>query len=228
MAIKKKIIDFPNERSSHTVPTPRGGGIAVAIVWFITLGYILIKRNFTDNVLIYALGTGIILAVVGIIDDIYNISSGIRFLAQILASIIALTYLGGLNKVDLGFYVFENTWVLTPIAFFAILWFINVFNFLDGIDGYLGSELLFITLSAGFLFSSGLNIILGIIVLGFLVVNWPKAKIFMGDVGSTLSGFTIAVFAIYFQNTSISSIFIWIMLSSLFWFDATYSCTAVT
>ncbi|HRV32456.1 MAG TPA: glycosyltransferase family 4 protein [Candidatus Paceibacterota bacterium] len=221
IAIRSNIIDIPNERSSHTVPTPRGAGVAVSAIWFITIIYLfLIEKKIPSN-LFYALSGGLLLSLIGIIDDIWSISPKVRLIVQIIASSIALFALGGLPKIDLGFYCIESFWLLTPIAFVMIIWFINLFNFLDGIDGYLGVETLFIFGFVGFFFSDNTAICLALIIVGFLFHNWPKAKVFMGDVGSTLIGYNVAVFALYYQNSGKTSLIIWLILSSLFWFDAT-------
>jgi len=220
VAIKINIIDIPNERSSHTVPTPRGAGVAVAATWFLALGYIFFVKKGIESSLFYALSGGILLSIAGIIDDIWNISPKIRLFVQLFVSAWALYFLGGLKLVDLGFYSVESI-LLTPIAFLMIIWFINLFNFLDGIDGYLGVETFFICSFVGIYFKDSVSLSIAAVVVGFLLLNWPKAKVFMGDVGSTLLGFNVAVLALYYQNIGQSSIIIWIMLSSLFWFDAT-------
>jgi UDP-N-acetylmuramyl pentapeptide phosphotransferase/UDP-N-acetylglucosamine-1-phosphate transferase len=218
--IKKAILDIPNDRSSHTIPTPRGGGIAIALVWFISL-LILRLTDSIEKQLFFALLSGIPLSLTGFLDDILHLKAKTRFFIQFLCSGLALFFLGGLNLIDLGFYSFENRWILTPLAFIGIIWFTNLFNFLDGIDGYISTEVIFIGVAAFLLFNDFTALLLAAIVLGFLFWNWQKAKIFMGDVGSTLLGFTIAVFAIYHQNNGLSSIIIWMMLTSLFWMDAT-------
>jgi len=220
-ALRAKIMDIPNERSSHIIPTPRGGGVAVALVWFVALVWLYFSNVIYDSGLFYALLCGILLAIVGTIDDLYDISPKIRLATQVSASAGALFFLGGMHKADLGFYVIENGWFLTAIAFVAIIWFVNLFNFVDGIDGYLGTETVIVGLATGWLFGISLSFVLASVTLGFLFLNWPKAKIFMGDVGSTLLGFTILVLGIYYQNTGTSSIVIWLMLTSLFWVDAT-------
>ncbi|CAI6147212.1 MAG: Undecaprenyl-phosphate alpha-N-acetylglucosaminyl 1-phosphate transferase [uncultured Sulfurimonas sp.] len=101
------------------------------------------------------------------------------------------------------------------------MWFINLYNFLDGINGYSGGEALFLALGGFFLFGGGHFLVLAAAVLGFLYWNWGKAKIFMGDVGSTLLGYNIAIFTIYYANENPSNFWIWIILFALFWFDAT-------
>ena len=102
-----------------------------------------------------------------------------------------------------------------------MVWCINLFNFLDGIDGYLSTEVIFVCLAVFILFGNDLFLFFLAITAGFLVWNWQPAKIFMGDIGSTLLGFNIAIFAVYYQSTIQISIFVWLILTSLFWFDAT-------
>lgn len=129
--------------------------------------------------------------------------------------------LGGLEAINFGFFTVENQIVTNVFAFFMIVWFINLYNFLDGIDGYAGSEALFLAIAGLLLFGGEHFIVLAVSVLGFLFWNWHRAKIFMGDVGSTLLGYTVAIFTIYYANESSQNLWIWIMLFGLFWFDAT-------
>lgn len=222
LALRNKIMDVPNERSSHTVPTPRGGGVAIAILWYLGLVFFYFE-NKIDESLFFALGSGIILSIVSFIDDMKNLSPKIRIAAHLVSAIFALYALGGARIIDLGFVQFENVYIISFLAIPFIIWFINLFNFLDGIDGYLGMEGVFVFLSLYVFTGNELLLVLVAVILGFLIWNWPlpKAKIFCGDVGSTLIGFNVAVFAIYFQNTNQISLFIPLILSSLFWFDAT-------
>ncbi len=104
-----------------------------------------------------------------------------------------------------------------------IVWFINLYNFLDGIDGYAGSEAIFLGIVGFLLFGGSHFLVLVAAVLGFLVWNWHRAKIFMGDVGSTLLGYNVAIFTIYYANQEPTNLWIWIILFGLFWFDATFT-----
>ncbi len=218
-ALKKSLVAQVNERSSHTVPTPHGGGIAIAVIWFLGLIYLFTCKEI-DAQLFYALLAGSILSIVSFLDDVYDLSPKIRLFSQSFVSLLGLYVLGGLEKIDFGIWVFENQLFTNTIAFLGIMWCINLYNFLDGIDGYAGSEAIFLGV-AGWLFFGGEHfLVLVFSVAGFLVWNWHRAKIFMGDVGSTLLGYNIAIFAIYYQNEGFS-LLVWLILFGLFWFDAT-------
>ncbi|MFW5804568.1 MAG: glycosyl transferase, partial [bacterium] len=184
VAIKKAIMDIPNERSSHTIPTPRGGGLAIAITWFAVL-IALFLLNKIEDTLFWALMSGFLLVIVGIIDDVKSISPKFRLIVQALSASVALYFLNGFQYFDIGFLVIDAKIILTILAFFGILWFINLFNFLDGIDGYISTEAIFICIAAYLLTRNVVLLFLSTSILGFLIWNWQKAKIFMGDVGST-------------------------------------------
>lgn len=218
-ALKKSLLATVNERSSHTTPTPHGGGIAIALTWFGGLIYLFTCKEIEPS-LFYALMCGSLLSLVSYADDLYELSPKLRLLVQAMVSIAGLYALGGLSCIDFGFWMLENPLLTNTLAFLGIMWFINLYNFLDGIDGYAGSEAIFLGLSGWLLFSGDHFFVLIASVAGFLVWNWHKAKIFMGDVGSTLLGYTVAIFSIYYQNNGVS-LFVWIILFGLFWFDAT-------
>ena len=214
-ANKKAIFDIPNERSSHVTPTPRGGGLAIVIVFYI--GLIYFQENL-DSKLFYALFCAVPIALISLIDDIFTLSSKIRLFVQSISAGMVLYFLGGVTSID--FILFElHGWWLNIIAFSAIIWLTNLYNFLDGIDGYAGSEAVMVGLGLFLFFHNPLGLVIVAACLGFLLFNWHKASIFMGDVGSATLGFIFAVFVFY--DTSHGSIYIWLILLSLFWFDAT-------
>ena len=164
---------------------------------------------------------GIIISVVSYFDDLFELSAKLRLSVQALVAFLGLYFLGGFESFNFGLFGIENQLFTNIFAFFMIIWFINLYNFLDGIDGYAGSEAVFLAIAAFILFSGSHFLVLAVSVLGFLVWNWHKAKIFMGDVGSTLLGYNVAIFTIYYANQESSNFWIWIMLFGLFWFDAT-------
>jgi UDP-N-acetylmuramyl pentapeptide phosphotransferase/UDP-N-acetylglucosamine-1-phosphate transferase len=220
IAIRHEVIDVPNERSSHDIPTPRGGGLAIVSVWYIFLIFWRIL-NKIDDVLFLALLPGLLIVLVGFADDLKSLSPKLRFIAQLVASILGIYFLGGLKQIDLGFISVHLHWSANLIVVFAMLWMINLFNFLDGSDGYLASEGTFVFASL-FIFTGNFPALaFTACILGFLFWNWPRAKIFCGDVGSTLIGYTVMIYAIYFQNSNQLSILIPFILTGLFSIDAT-------
>ncbi len=218
--IKKSLVAMVNERSSHITPTPHGGGIAISITWFIGLFYLFFTNQIEQN-FFYALLCGIVISIVSFFDDIYELSPKLRLIIQAIVAIGGLYFLGGFETLTFGIFDIQNSIFTSIFAFFMIIWFINLYNFLDGINGYAGSEALFLAVAGFILFGGNHFLVLGVAVLGFLYWNWNKAKIFMGDVGSTLLGYNVAIFTIYYANQEPTNFWIWIILFSVYWFDAT-------
>jgi UDP-N-acetylmuramyl pentapeptide phosphotransferase/UDP-N-acetylglucosamine-1-phosphate transferase len=221
-ALKYNLIDNPNDRSSHVIPTPRGGGVAIVIAWYLGIA-VLFYHGLIDKLLFHALICGAVLAIISFIDDVVNLKPFIRLFFQFITAISAFIILKGINPLDIWGFKLSYSYLLYPVSIIGIIWFINLFNFLDGIDGYASLEAISIAL-AFFIFSGNyISIVLIACISGFLFWNWPKAKIFMGDVGSTQLGFILIVLGIYFHNKTEISIISWVMLTSVFWFDATYT-----
>lgn len=219
-AIKKSLVATVNERSSHSVPTPHGGGIAVSLTWFTGLIYLYVNDQI-EPMLFYALIIGAVIAVVGLVDDIVELSPKLRMVVFTLVGASGLYIIGGLETITFGLFNISNSVVTSAFAMLLILWYINLTNFIDGIDSYLAMKFIFLSV-AGLIFFGGAHFaVLGVSVLGFLYWNWHKAKIFMGDVGSTLLGYTIAIITIYYANIEASNLWIWVTLYGVFWFDAT-------
>lgn len=221
-ASKKFLIAEVNERSSHTIPTPHGGGIAIAIVWFIGLGYLFLEDKI-DPQLFYALLIGVLISIVSFFDDIFELSPKLRLIIQAIVAIGGIYCLGGLENIDIGIVNISNPFITNLFAFFMIVWYINLYNFLDGINGYAGSEAVFLSCAGLILFGDIHFALLSAAVLGFLFWNYNRAKIFMGDVGSTLLGYNTAIFTLYYANQGTENLWLWIILFSTYWFDATYT-----
>jgi UDP-N-acetylmuramyl pentapeptide phosphotransferase/UDP-N-acetylglucosamine-1-phosphate transferase len=200
---KRNVLDVPNERSSHSAPTPRGGGIGIVAVWSIGVfaGLALNIIN-GDGFIFAALGGVAILALLGFDDDQKDLSPMLKLIIQGGVGAGAVWFSGvPLTTFDLPFIPEHSLgfvgWV---IAWFWVVGFINIFNFMDGANGLAGSQILFSgvafsilgagTGDAQLMFTGAL--IAGS-ALGFLKYNFPIAKVFMGDVGSLPVGFLIAL-----------------------------------
>jgi Fuc2NAc and GlcNAc transferase len=226
--LKKSILDIPNERSSHLIVTPRGGGLAIAAAFIFALLFMAAFGIVSVNIAAALAGGGLLIAAIGWLDDKNSVSPRLRLVVHFLAAIWALYWLGGFTRMDMGVTVAHLGWAGTIIAAVGIVWLINLYNFMDGIDGIAGIEAISVALCAGLLFfwagSIGLAwvcIILALAVGGFLVWNWPPARIFMGDVGSGFLGYIFAVLAIISEKSSSIPLIVWLMLLGVFITDAT-------
>jgi Fuc2NAc and GlcNAc transferase len=217
---KNRILDIPNERSSHLLPTPRGGGLAIIISWYIGITILFFFGEVSHN-LYFALLSGILLAAISLLDDVFNIRPVIRLSVQTITVIIAVILLKGIHTGYIGDNDLFPMIILYTITIVGMVWFVNLYNFLDGIDGYASFEAIIIGLALYFFTGHSINLMLVAAVSGFLIWNWPKARIFMGDVGSTQLGFIIVVLGVYFHNEHRLSIICWLILLAPFWFDAT-------
>jgi Fuc2NAc and GlcNAc transferase len=226
-ALSHGALDVPNPRSSHAVATPRGGGIAVVIVVVAALCILAPLGRVDLDLFVASLG-GIPVALVGHIDDRRGVSPGVRLLIHFVSAGWALAWLGGLPPLQVGPHVF----VFGPFGYVlgavGMVWVLNLFNFMDGIDGIAASEAAFIAFAGALLASmqgaSGAEtvtaLIFGTACVGFLVWNWPPAKVFMGDVGSGYLGFLIAVLAVACARHNPVALFVWVILGGVFFIDA--------
>lgn len=219
---KKGMYDIPNQRSSHSKPVPRGGGIAI-ISGF--LGSLLIVKVLYPGISLpgYSFFLGVILLMgIGFVDDKFNISPILRFFVHILAVGFVVYETGGFKAFPLPIS-FSLGWFSIPISFFWILAVMNIYNFLDGIDGFAGSQALIAGIAVAILDGGGIGTVVGVAIafsaLGFLIFNWHPAKIFMGDVGSVTLGFIFATLPLFLNSTEVYIanfaviIFLWFFLS---------------
>jgi len=223
-----RLLDIPNERSSHSSPTPRGGGLAIA---FTTLGGILLAamwRWISWDLAIALSGGGAMIAAVGWIDDHRDLPALTRFAVQFLSAAWAMYWLGGLSSLSVGFSELHLGIVGTVLGIVGIVWAINLYNFVDGIDGLAAGEAVSTGVIGGLLLLKTGNTGLAMVALliaaanaGFLPLNWAPAKLFMGDVGSGLLGYLFAVVAVASENVGAVPLLLWVLLLGAFVFDAT-------
>lgn len=214
-----RVLDHPNERSTHAKPTPRLGGIAIALAATVaSVGWLFFESIDVPQVLAILLGCAV-LASVGVIDDVRSLSARVRLGVQFLV-------MGGLIML-LSASSSTQLWS-SAVVLVATVWFINLFNFMDGIDGFASVGAIFILgtmgvlgLFAGDPLVGGMAIIAACAIAGFLVWNLPPARIFLGDGGSYWIGAFIAVLAIVAVERGAVSLAIAVLLPAPFVADAT-------
>jgi Fuc2NAc and GlcNAc transferase len=229
LALRFGLMDVPNVRSSHAMPTPRGGGIAIVAVTIAALATTSLANPNSAPFLFAWVGGGVIVAFAGFVDDVHKLSALLRFASHVVAAAILLTATHGL-PLHVGFVGSPEIAVLAwVIGAAAIVWTINSYNFMDGIDGLAASQTLFVA-GAGVLIIDMAGetdpiqlpmLALSAASAGFLIWNFPPAKIFMGDVGSGFMGFSIAAAAFLTAATGSASLWTWLVLNGLFFADAT-------
>lgn len=225
---REELLAIPNGRSSHSIPTPTSGGIAILVSFLI---YVLWRLLYAPNeaLAVFSLTLiGSFIGGVGYIDDRAHVSAAIRLPVHFLAAGLTVFLLPVLPTIDLFGWSWQEGILLSVLLVFALVWLINLFNFMDGIDGIAGIEALAALAGAALILSFKGDmtnipylVALACCVLGFLVLNWPPARIFMGDVGSGFLGLMLGGFALITSATGVISIWSWVILLALFVADAT-------
>ncbi|WP_297791967.1 glycosyltransferase family 4 protein [uncultured Marinobacter sp.] len=227
-ALARELMDVPNARSSHDVPTPRGGGLAVVIAFEAALlaGWVM---GLIDGDYVWGLGgAGALVALLGFLDDHGHIPARWRLAGHFLASGWLLFSLGNLPPIVLGEAVVLSGMVAWLVTWFYLVWLLNLYNFMDGIDGIAGVEAVTVCLggalvswAAGLTDGSLLPLLFGVAMMGFLVWNFPPARIFMGDVGSGFSGLILGGLSLYATVQAPQLLWAWLILLGVFIVDAT-------
>ncbi|HXT16712.1 MAG TPA: glycosyltransferase family 4 protein [Gemmatimonadaceae bacterium] len=227
-ARRRQILDIPSHRSSHTVPTPRGGGVAIASVVLLALVVMDVLGILTAAQTAAMAGGGALVAFVGWMDDRGDVSVRSRSAVHVVAAIFAVRLLGGFSSIDLGLISIPLGPLGPVLAVLFIVWMTNLYNFMDGIDGIAAGEAAVVGGAASLVLASagaaGLAAIAALTsaaCLGFLVWNWQPAKIFMGDTSSGLLGFLFGALAVGSENAHAVPIVSWVMMLGVFTFDAT-------
>ena len=225
------LIDVPNERSSHEIPTPRGGGVAIVISSLLALGALAAAGLIPLRLFLALAPGGAAVAAVGFIDDRRGLSARIRLFVHFMAAGWAVLCIGPVNLFDIerGSPILEG--VIYGLSTVGIVWFLNMYNFMDGIDGIAGSQAVFMALgtvvlglfSLGIAYTAPTAAVIGAAALGFLLWNWPPAKIFLGDVGSGYLGFVFAVIGLASGVHDPSSPWTLLILAGVFAVDATFT-----
>jgi len=226
-AINRDILDVPNARSSHVVPTPRGGGLAIVTV---VLGGIIVlaSAGALEARIAFAMLGGALVAVVGWLDDRRSVPPVARALVHAAAAGWLLFWLGGMPSLRLNGEAVRLGVAGDAIAFLAIVWLINLYNFMDGIDGIAGTEAVTVGLAGAVMLIVDAQTDLALVCVlvasaaaGFLRWNWSPARIFMGDSGSGFLGFLFAALAVASERRGGPPAVAWVALLGVFALDAT-------
>lgn len=229
VALERNVIDVPNERSSHKLPTPRAGGLAIVVATLAPLPILYWNREISSDLWIALGSSGVGIAALGLLDDLRSIRPILRLFVQAMLTIFAIYLLQGISSLNIGSLSIPSGFPLNVLCALGLVWLTNLYNFMDGIDGIAAIEAL--TTCAGLMIifiASGDNadfaffasLVFGA-ALGFLVWNFPRAQIFMGDVGSSFLGFAFGLVAISSARYGSEFLFAVLILLAVFIVDAT-------
>jgi UDP-N-acetylmuramyl pentapeptide phosphotransferase/UDP-N-acetylglucosamine-1-phosphate transferase len=205
LALRKALLDIPNERSSHRQPVPRLGGAAFMPVVLLAIGLLAPREPGLAGVVPALLGGAFVLYAVSLADDLLTLPAVLRLAVQAAAALAVLFFLRGqwpaLSAARTGSLAVLLD-ASSPGFWLLAIWIVglaNIYNFMDGIDGIAGIQAV---AAGGFWLALGLHLPAPVLAtvgacvvagaLGFLSLNWPPAKIFMGDAGSTVLGYLFA------------------------------------
>ena len=226
IAIRFSILANPNYRTLHKTLIPKGGGVVFSIIFVISIIFLYLMGQLSESILYtFAFGAGTA-SFCGIIDDIKNIKASRKLIIQVVLSywIIYWLNVGNLLLFDL----IPNTVVILSISF-LLVWLMNAYNFMDGIDGMAASGAIFIslTLASVLLLTNGPSEVVFVFFVlassmgGFLIFNWPPASIFMGDAGSVFLGYIFGSLILVTAMSGDISIWTWLVVFGYFFADTT-------
>lgn len=229
-ALARSIIDIPNARSSHTVPTPRGGGVAIVASFLLALPLAAVSGLASWSVVVALLGAGAGIALLGFLDDHGHIAARWRLLGHFVGAIWALFWLGGLPPLSLFGMSFDLGWLGHALAALYLVWLLNLYNFMDGIDGIASLEAICVCIGGALLFvlsghagEAALPLLMAAAVAGFLFWNYPPARIFMGDAGSGFLGVSLGILSLQAAWVAPQLLWSWLILLGVFVVDATFT-----
>ncbi|AHZ76246.1 MULTISPECIES: MraY family glycosyltransferase [Pseudomonas] len=229
-ALSRSLLDIPNARSSHSLPTPRGGGLAFVVAFLVTALAMGWSGTIEPALLTGLVGAGGLVAVIGFMDDHGHIAARWRLLGHFVAAGWALYWLGGMPPLKVFGWQLDSTWLGTVLGSLLLVWLLNLYNFMDGIDGIASIEAIGVCLGGCLLYWLSGNLqaiwlpaLLAATVAGFLFWNFPPARIFMGDAGSGFLGVVIGLLVLQAGWINPLLFWGWLILLGVFIVDATYT-----
>lgn len=229
-ALEHSVMDVPNARSSHSVPTPRGGGVGIVLSFLLVAPLLAVLEMANWELVIAFLGAGGGIALLGFLDDHGHIAARWRLLGHFAGAAWALFWVGGLPPLMVFGHSLELGWIGGVLAAVYLVWLLNLYNFMDGIDGIASVEAISACLGASVIYwylghfeLSVVPMLLAISVAGFLYWNFPPARIFMGDAGSGFLGISLGVLSLQAAWTAPQFLWCWLILLGVFIVDATWT-----
>ncbi|VVO02156.1 putative undecaprenyl-phosphate N-acetylglucosaminyl 1-phosphate transferase [Pseudomonas fluorescens] len=227
-ALAKSLMDIPNERSSHTLPTPRGGGVSIVLGFVLSMPVVASLDGAGYQALYHILGAGLLVAIIGFADDHGHIAARWRLLGHFMAAAWVLFGLHGLGQIQVFGAPVDLGWLGNVLAAFYLVWMLNLYNFMDGIDGIASAQAIFVSVAGsaiawltGHFSLVAMPLILAAAVAGFFVWNFPPARIFMGDAGSGFLGLILGVLSLEAGRQAPELLWSWLILLGVFIVDAT-------
>lgn len=228
VALERELLDVPDHRSSHTRVTPRGGGVAIVLSFLSAILIMALFRQIPLNWALAFFGAGGAVAWVGFLDDHGHVPARTRLIVHTGSALFALVCLGGPPDLQFGNLLWPGGGLAWLLWLPFLVWLVNLYNFMDGIDGIAGIEAVTVLVAATVVASSnagpGSVLVMQALLastLGFLVWNWPPARIFMGDAGSGFIGMTLGVVVLASAGQLAVSGWSWVILLGVFLVDAT-------
>ena len=224
-------IDNPDDRSIHEYPIPSAGGLFIIVGFILHLLFLEILYSTSNISYVILLISVTPVLVIGVIDDLRKVGVFKRLLVHAFSAIVIVYYFQiNNNFFNIGLQG-QSSYIIALFSIVLSMWLMNLYNFMDGVDGYAATESIFVALSASLIAyindsSSYIYMYLlgfGAANIGFLIRNWYPAKIFMGDTGSVSSGCIFAFFIFYSGAESVISVYTWLILLSVFISDSTYT-----
>ncbi len=221
------MLDQPNERSLHSKPISRTGGVGILAGILVAGLYLISTQGYPEYLLSIVVGV-ILIAIVSLIDDKRGVSVRYRLLVHMLAALVLMSNGFYISSLEMPFFLLElHPGLAYLFSFLFIIWSINLFNFMDGMDGFAGG-MAFIGFSVfailGLLKGADVFASLAAIIASangvFLLFNFPPARIFMGDTGSSVLGFLMAAMMLWADSQEIFPLWIGILVFSPFILDA--------
>jgi Fuc2NAc and GlcNAc transferase len=222
----RRLLDTPNIRSSHQIPTPRGGGIALACGVIITMVTALGFTYINPAPIYWLLLPSGLITILGICDDLFNLNIGIRLTIQFLLAGLGIYFIG-----------INNEWsplirlLIAGMMILFIVWMTNLYNFMDGINGLAALEAISVCMSMAFIYwiqTANTDVIYLLIIIsasacGFLYWNFPTAKLFMGDAGSLFLGLSLGLLTVEGVNENFCIVAAWLIMLGVFIVDSSYT-----